>query len=187
MIQFALATAVVMALSCSSLLAAEQASPLSGEMKAIDGSAVDLASYKGKVVMIVNVASQCGNTPQYAGLEKLYEKYGEQGLVILGFPANEFGAQEPGSNQEIAGFCSSKYHVKFPMFEKVVVKGEGQSPLYKTLTGTASDPKFAGDIKWNFEKFLIGRDGQVINRFEPGTKPDDKKVVGAIEAELAKK
>ncbi len=189
MSKFALVLAVAAAISVGTqLLAAEKAaSPLAGEVKAIDGSTVDLAKFKGKVVLIVNVASKCGNTPQYEGLEKLYEKYGDKGLVVLGFPANEFKGQEPGTNKEIAEFCSSKYNVKFPMFEKIVVKGEGQAPLYKTLTGADSDPKFAGDITWNFEKFLVGRDGQVINRFKPATKPETTEIVSAIEAELAKK
>lgn len=161
----------------------ESATPLAGEMNLIDGSACDLSQYKGKVVLIVNVASRCGYTGQYAGLQKLYDSYKDKGLVVLGFPANEFGAQEPGSDAEIAQFCSSKYGVTFPMFSKIVVKGSGIAPLYKTLTETASP---AGDVKWNFEKFLIGRDGAIIGRYTSGVGPDDATLKAAIEAALAK-
>jgi len=163
--------------------AADGASPLAGEMKLIDGSACDLSQYKGKVVLIVNVASRCGYTGQYAGLQKLYDAYKDKGLVVLGFPANEFGAQEPGSDAEIAQFCSTKYGVTFPMFSKIVVKGSGIAPLYKALTETANP---AGDVKWNFEKFLIGRDGAIIGRYKSGVGPDDATLKAAIEAELAK-
>jgi len=166
-----------------SLAPAMADSPLVGKVKKIDGSEVDLSSYKGKVVLIVNVASQCGATPQYAGLQKLHDTYKEKGLVVLGFPANEFGAQEPGNDAEISKFCSSKYNVTFDMFSKIVVKGNGQAPLYKALTSQA-DP--AGDVKWNFEKFLIGRDGNVVARFATPVKPDDKALVAAVEAELKK-
>jgi glutathione peroxidase len=162
---------------------AEAPSPLSGEVKKIDGSAVDLSKYRGKVVLVVNVASRCGYTPQYAGLQKLHDTYKDKGLVVLGFPANEFGGQEPGSDAEIAGFCSSKYGVTFDMFSKIVVKGPGIAPLYKTLTESA-DPK--GDIGWNFEKFLIGRDGKIVGRYKSGVAPDDAKLKAAIEAALAK-
>ena len=163
---------------------ADGASPLSGEVKKIDGTAVDLASYKGKVVLIVNVASKCGYTPQYKGLQTLYDTYKDKGLVVLGFPANEFGGQEPGNDAEIANFCSSKYGVTFDMFSKVVVKGPNQSPLYKALTESATP---AGDVGWNFEKFLSGRDGAVVGRYKSGVKPDDAALNGAIEAALAKK
>ena len=156
------------------------------QMKSLDGKPVDLSKYKGKVVLVVNVASQCGLTPQYKGLEKLHETYGDQGLAVLGFPANEFGAQEPGSDTEISTFCTTNYGVKFDMFSKVVVKGEGQCPLYKFLTSKETDPKFAGDISWNFEKFLIDRDGNVINRFAPKVTPESPEVVDAIKAALAK-
>ena len=138
-------------------------------------------------MLIVNVASKCGNTPQYKALEELYKKYGDKGLVVLGVPANEFGHQEPGTNAEIAQFCTSKYNVTFPMLAKVVVKGEGITPLYQYLTSKETDPKFAGDIKWNFTKFLISRDGKIVDRFEPKVKPDTPEVVKAIEAQLAKK
>jgi glutathione peroxidase len=156
-------------------------------MKSLDGKDVDLAKYQGKVVLVVNVASRCGYTPQYEALEKLHEKYGKDGLVVLGVPANEFGKQEPGTNEQIADFCRSTYNVQFPMLAKVVVKGEGQCPLYKYLTDEKTDPKFAGPIKWNFTKFLISRDGQIVNRFEPAVKPDSPEVTKAIEAELANK
>jgi len=168
-------------LSTASL--ADQGSPLTGKVKKIDGTEVDLANYKGKVVLIVNVASRCGSTGQYAGLQKLYDTYKDKGLVVLGFPANEFGAQEPGSDAEIAQFCSSKYGVTFDMFSKIVVKGPGIAPLYKALTEAATPP---GDVKWNFEKFLIGRDGKVVGRYKSGVGPDDAALTGAIEAELGK-
>lgn len=166
---------------------AEARSPLDYQVQSIDGKPVDLSKYKGQVVLIVNVASYCGNTKQYTNLENLHRKYKEQGLAILGFPANEFGQQEPGTNEEIARFCSTKYAVDFDMFSKIVVKGEGMAPLYKHLTSAESNPKFSGDVSWNFEKFLIGRDGQVVGRFKPKVNPEAPEVVSAIEAELAKK
>jgi glutathione peroxidase len=192
-----LGLAVVLAIA-PAVLAADSGNPsakgdskvpavLNYKMKSLDGKETDLAQYQGKVVLVVNVASKCGNTPQYEALEKLYEKYGDKGLVVLGVPANEFGHQEPGTNEEIAQFCKSTYDVKFPMLSKVVVKGQGITPLYQYLTSKQTDPKFAGDIKWNFTKFLIGRDGEVVARFEPKVKPDTPEVVKAIEAELAKK
>jgi len=157
------------------------------KMKSLDGKDVDLAKYKGKVVMIVNTASQCGLTPQYEQLEGLHEKYGKDGLAILGFPANEFGKQEPGSDDQISEFCTAKYGVKFPMFSKIVVKGEGQHPLYQFLTDADTNPKFAGEISWNFEKFLVDRNGTVVARFAPRTTPDSAEVAKAIEAEIAKR
>jgi glutathione peroxidase len=157
--------------------------PLSGTMKSIDGTDVDLGSYKGKVVLVVNVASKCGATPQYEGLQALYEKYKDKGFVVLGFPANDFGAQEPGSDEQIKEFCTSKYDVTFPMFSKITVKGDAKPKLYQVLTET-SDP--AGDIGWNFEKFLVGKDGKVAGRFKTRVSPDDAALVGAIEAALAK-
>ena len=159
--------------------------PLDFKMKDIDGKEVDLAkTCKGKVVLVVNVASKCGLTPQYDELQKLYDTYKERGLVILGFPANEFGAQEPGTNAEIKEFCTTKYKVTFPMFSKIVVKGEGIHPLYKFLTEKETDPKFAGEIKWNFTKFLVDRDGKLAARFEPKIAPSAKEVAAAIEAAL---
>jgi glutathione peroxidase len=161
---------------------------LAFKMKGIDGKEVDLSQYRGKVVLIVNVASKCGYTPQYKGLEALYEKYKDQGLVVLGVPANDFLKQEPGTDAEIAKFCTDKYSVTFPMLAKVpTIVGANKVPLYKQLTSTETNPKFGGEIKWNFTKFVIGRNGEIVNRFEPGVKPESDEVVKAIEAELAKK
>jgi len=152
-------------------------------LNSIDGKPAPLAEYKGKVVLIVNVASQCGYTPQYSALEAIYEKYKDQGFVILGFPANNFGAQEPGTNEEIKTFCSRKYSVKFPMYAKISVKGDDQAPLYAYLTKQTS-PGITGDIKWNFTKFLVDKDGNVVQRFEPAVTPDSKEVTSAIEKQL---
>lgn len=163
------------------------ASVLNFTVKDIDGNSVDLAKYRGKVLLIVNVASKCGYTPQYADLEKIYEQYKGRGLAILGFPANEFGHQEPGTDPEIRAFCTGKYNVTFDMFSKIVVKGEGQAPLYRFLTSSESSGRSAGDIKWNFTKFLVSRDGKVVARFEPKVKPTDGQVVGAIERELGQR
>ena len=149
-------------------------------LPSIDGKPMPLSEFKGKVVLMVNVASQCGYTPQYKGLEALYEKYKDQGFVILGFPANNFGAQEPGTNEEIKSFCSLTYNVTFPMYAKVSVKGNDQTPLYKYLT-TEADPTHSGDIKWNFTKFLVDRHGNVVQRFDTKVKPEDPQVVAAIE------
>jgi glutathione peroxidase len=149
-------------------------------LPSIDGQPTPLSDYKGKVVLLVNVASRCGFTPQYAALESLYEKYKDQGFVILGFPANNFGGQEPGTNQEIKTFCSTKYNVTFPMFAKISVKGADTAPLYQFLTQRAN-PEVTGDIKWNFTKFLADRNGTVVARFESPVKPDAPEVVGAIE------
>lgn len=153
-------------------------------MNSIDGNPQPLAAFKGKPVLIVNVASKCGFTPQYEQLEAVYEKYKDRGLIIAGFPANNFMGQEPGTNQEIKTFCSTKYNVKFPMFAKISVKGDDKAPLYQFLTDTAANPKTGGEIKWNFTKFLIGRDGTVIARFEPQVKPDAPEVIAAIEQAL---
>ena len=155
-------------------------------IKSIDGQPVPLSSYSGKVVLVVNVASKCGFTPQYAGLEAVYEKYKDKGLVIVGVPANNFMQQEPGTNDEIKKFCSNKYNVTFPMMSKVSVKGDDQTPLYQFLTGKDTDPQYAGDIKWNFTKFLFDRSGKPVARFEPATTPDSPEVTAAIEAALAK-
>jgi glutathione peroxidase len=160
---------------------------LNFKMKGLDGKQVDLSKFQGKVVLIVNVASECGLTPQYEGLQKLHDTYTDKGLVILGVPANEFGAQEPGSDKEIAAFCKKNYGVKFPVLSKVVVRGKGITPLYQHLTSKATNPKFAGPIQWNFTKFLIARDGTIVNRFEPRVEPGSPAVTKAIEAELAKK
>ncbi len=161
--------------------------PLDFTMNTIDGKPVDLSTYKGKVVLMVNVASKCGYTKQYSGLESLYKKYKDQGLVVMGFPANQFGAQEPGTNEQIAKFCQDNYAVDFPMFAKIVVKGEGIDPLYQTLTSQKTDTIEPGDISWNFEKFLIGRDGKVVGRYKSAVKPDSDELTKAIEDQLAKK
>jgi glutathione peroxidase len=153
-------------------------------LNSLDGKPAPLAEYRGKVVLIVNVASKCGYTPQYTGLEKIYEKYKDQGFVILGFPANNFGGQEPGTNEEIKTFCSSKYQVTFPMYSKVSVKGADSTPLYQFLTDKQSNPATAGEIKWNFTKFLVDRNGKVIARFEPAITPESADVTGAIEKAL---
>ena len=152
-------------------------------LNSIDGKPAPLADYKGKVVLVVNVASQCGYTPQYTALEAIYEKYKDQGFVILGFPANNFGAQEPGTNEEIKTFCTRKYSVKFPMYAKISVKGDDQAPLYAYLT-KETGPGMTGDIKWNFTKFLVDRNGKVVQRFESAVTPDSKEVTGAIEKQL---
>ena len=164
------------------------ASPLNEEMDTLDGNKVNLAEkYKGKVVLLVNVASKCGNTPQYKPLEALHEKYSDQGLAIVGVPCNQFHGQEPGDAKEIAEFCEKNYGVKFDMMAKVDVNGNDAAPLYKYLTSKKTDPEFAGPITWNFEKFLFDRDGKVVARFKPKTQPDSPEVVAAIEKELAKK
>lgn len=156
-------------------------------MKDIDGTDVKLNKYKGDVVMIVNTASQCGYTPQYEGLEKIYEKYKDKGFVILGFPANNFGGQEPGAEKEIKEFCTLKYHVTFPMFSKISVKGEDQHPLYAYLTAKETDPQFAGDITWNFNKFLVDKKGNVVARFSSKDTPESDAVTAAIEKYLVDK
>ena len=144
---------------------------LNFKMTSLDGKEVDLSKYQGKVVLFVNVASECGYTPQYKTLQALHEKYAKEGLAIVGVPSNDFGAQEPGSNKEIADFCKKNYGVTFDMLAKVIVKGKGQAPLYKFLTEKATNPQFAGPVRWNFEKFLIGRDGTVSNRFASDVDP----------------
>jgi glutathione peroxidase len=155
-------------------------------LKSIDGKTTPLANYKGKVVMIVNVASRCGYTPQYTQLEAVYAKYKDQGLVILGFPANNFMGQEPGTDEEIKTFCSTKYNVTFPLFSKISVKGDDKAPLYQFLTDKTVNPTTGGEIGWNFTKFLVDRDGKVIQRFDTKTKPDAPEVISAIEAALKK-
>ena len=159
---------------------------LNFEMKDIDGKEVKLSKYAGKVILFVNVASKCGLTPQYDALQALQDKYAKEGFVVIGVPANEFGEQEPGSNEEIKAFCTKEYGVKFPILGKVVVKGKGISPLYEYLTSKETNPKFGGEIKWNFTKFLVNKKGEVVARFEPRIKPDSKDVTQAIEAELKK-
>ena len=154
-------------------------------LKDIDGKDTSLKAYQSKVLLVVNVASQCGFTPQYKALEAIHRKYKDQRFTVLGFPCNDFGAQEPGAPEEIKRFCSEKYDVTFPLFAKLHVKGNEQHPLYAALTGKESP--FPGDIKWNFGKFLIGRDGKILKRFEPQTRPDAPEVIEAVEAALAAK
>lgn len=173
---------VAMVLMTTPARAAEKESQdvLSFTMKDLKGEDVDLSKYHGKVVMIVNVASKCGLTPQYEQLQALHEKYADKGLAILGFPANEFGKQEPGTDLEISNFCTENYGVEFDMFSKIVVKGKGQCDLYAVLTNEDEEP-----IRWNFEKFVVDKDGKVVARFEPRIKPDSKEVIEVIEKQLA--
>ncbi len=156
-------------------------------MKNIDGKDVNLNHYKGKVVLVVNVASKCGYTPQYEQLEATYKKYKDQGFVVLGFPANNFHEQEPGTNEEIKQFCTAKYGVTFPMFAKISVKGDDMDPLYQYLTSKDQDPQYGGDITWNFNKFLIDKKGNIIARFDSKIKPDDTSVTTALESALKQK
>lgn len=167
-------------------LSAQAASPLlQTPVEDIDGNVTTLAPYAGKVILVVNVASKCGFTPQYAGLEALYKKYQDRGLTVLGFPCNQFGEQEPGSAAEIKTFCTANYGVTFPLFAKIDVNGTGRHPLYTALAGPGSP--FPGDIGWNFTKFLIDRDGKIVGRFDSKVKPDDPELVAAIETALAAK
>jgi glutathione peroxidase len=176
---------LVVCVACASL-SAQTKSIYDFTMKSIDGQTASLSSYSGKVVLLVNVASKCGFTPQYAGLEALYEKYKGRGLVIVGIPANNFMSQEPGTNEEIKKFCSNKYNVTFPMMAKISVKGDDQAPLYGFLTDKSTNPAFGGDIKWNFTKFLFDRSGKPVARFEPNVTPDSPEVTAAIESALGK-
>jgi len=156
-------------------------------MDAINGTPTPLANFKGKVLLVVNVASQCGYTYQYEGLQALYLKYKDQGLVVAGFPANNFGEQEPGSNAEIGAFCKSKFGVTFPMFSKISVKGSDKAPLYQFLTDKSANPKTGGEIPWNFTKYLVDRDGKVLARFDAPVEPESKELTSAIEAALKNK
>ncbi|MGW3964491.1 glutathione peroxidase [Amycolatopsis sp. NPDC005003] len=153
-------------------------------LKTLDGRDSSLGEFAGKALLVVNVASKCGLTPQYSGLERLQERFGGQGFSVVGFPCNQFAGQEPGSADEIQTFCSTTYGVTFPLFEKIDVNGEGRHPLYAELTGTPDAEGAAGDVQWNFEKFLVGADGEVLARFRPRTEPEDEAVVKAIEAAL---
>ena len=159
-------------------------SPLDYKVTDIDGKDYDLAQLKGKVVMLVNVASKCGYTPQYTGLEKLYEAKKDQGFVIVGFPANNFKGQEPGTNEQIKEFCTSKYNVTFPMMSKISVKGDDMAPLYKFLTEAPTAGAYAGDIEWNFTKFVVDRDGKVVARFKSKVTPESPELTGAVEKAL---
>jgi glutathione peroxidase len=169
-------------------LVAEEKPPslLTGTLAAINGTPVDLAGYQGKVVLVVNVASRCGYTKQYAQLQALHAKYGKRGLVVLGFPCNQFGGQEPGTAEEIKAFCTAKYQVTFPLFAKVDVNGEKAAPLFAALTSPQAPVADKGPVKWNFEKFLLGRDGQPVARYRSKVSPDDPELVAAIEAALGK-
>jgi glutathione peroxidase len=173
---------LVLGLLCSMCLMA--ASLYDFSLNSIDGQPAPLAAYKGKVLLVVNVASKCGFTPQYKALEALYEKYKDQGLVVVGFPANNFMAQEPGTNEEIKTFCSRTYNVSFPMYSKISVKGDDKAPIYQYLTDKTANPNTGGEIQWNFTKFLVSRDGTIIARFEPKVKPDSPEVISAIEKAL---
>lgn len=161
------------------------ASVLDTDIAALQGGSADLGQYKGRAVLVVNVASKCGLTPQYAGLERLQERYETQGFTVLGVPCNQFMGQEPGTSEEIAEFCSATYGVTFPMTEKVEVNGDGRHTLYEQLVGFADAEGHTGDIRWNFEKFLIGRDGTVVARFSPRTEPESAEVLAAVEGQLA--
>jgi glutathione peroxidase len=175
---------VLMMLCVTSLMASDK-TVYDFTLNSIEGQPTPLSNFKGKIVLLVNVASLCGYTPQYSALESVYEKYKGQGLVIIGIPANNFGAQEPGSNQEIKTFCTRTYNVTFPMMAKVSVKGSDITPLYKFLTDKTAHPKTGGEIGWNFTKFLVGPDGVVVARFSSEIEPDSKQVTAAIEKELA--
>jgi glutathione peroxidase len=155
-------------------------------IKTLKGQPTTLAAYKGKALMLVNVASQCGNTPQYATLEALQKKYQAKGFTVVGFPCNQFGGQEPGSSEEIAKFCATNYGITFPIMEKIEVNGPGRHDVYKVLTPIADASGHSGDIRWNFEKFIVSADGKQITRFSPKTKPDDPTVIAAVEAALPK-
>ena len=182
---FLSAALVTLALIAPLTSRAENPDLYSVPLKDIDGNPATLKPYAGKVLLIVNVASLCGNTPQYKGLEALWLKYKDQGLVVLGFPCNVFGEQEPGSNSDIKTFCSSTYKVTFPLFDKLHVKGPEQHPLYAELSGRNSP--FPGEVQWNFGKFLIGRDGRIVARFEPEVEPETPDVTAAVQAALASK
>jgi len=163
-----------------------QDKPLYGfELNDIEGNPVKLGNFSGDVLLLVNVASKCGYTKQYAGLQALYEKYKDQGLVVMGFPANDFGAQEPGTNEEIQTFCTTNFGVTFPMFAKITVKGDGIAPLYEFLTSSATNPDFAGDIQWNFTKFLVDRKGNVVGRYASKVEPLSDELTADIEKALA--
>jgi glutathione peroxidase len=177
---------IVMALLGTTLMAADK-TVYDFTLNSIDGQPTSLSTFKGKVLLLVNVASRCGYTPQYTALEAVYEKYKDRGLVIVGVPANNFGGQEPGTNQEIKTFCTAKYNVTFPMMAKVSVKGKDIAPLYQFLTDKNANPQTGGEIGWNFTKFLIGPDGQVIARFDSAVTPDSKEVTSAVEKALGNK
>ena len=177
--------AVTLLLSLITVVSAQAGSLYDIPLKDIDGKPTSLAAYKGKVLLIVNVASKCGNTPQYAGLEAMQKKYEAQGFTVLGFPCNDFAGQEPGTAEQIKQFCSGTYSVTFPLFEKLHVKGPGQHPLYAALTGKTSP--VPGPIDWNFAKFVIGRNGEIITRFKASMKPDSQEVTATVENAMSGK
>ena len=179
-------TALCLMLSCLAPAAFAASSVHEFTLDNLKGAPTPLATFKGKVLLVVNVASQCGYTYQYESLQALYAKYKDQGLVLTGFPANNFGGQEPGSNEEIGAFCKSKFGVTFPMFSKISVKGSDKAPLYQFLTDKKANPSTGGEINWNFTKFLVDRNGKVLQRFESAVEPDAKEVLSAIEAALKK-
>jgi glutathione peroxidase len=198
LMKFRILTLLFVAAASLSLLAANEptqtdkpqekgvAPVLDFTMKSLDGKSVNLSQYQGKVLLIVNTASKCGFTPQYKELEAVYSKYKDQGFMILGFPANDYGGQEPGSDADIKTFCTENYGVTFDMFSKVHVKGDEKAPLFHFLTDEKTDAKFPGEIKWNFEKFLISKDGQIVSRFRSAVKPSSDEMNTAIQAELKK-
>ena len=167
-------------------LTSEQAAMWTASIKTLKGQPATLADYKGKALMLVNVASRCGNTPQYATLEALQKKYAAKGFTVIGFPCNQFGGQEPGSAEQIQTFCATNYGITFPIMEKIEVNGSGRHDIYKALTPVADASGHTGDIRWNFEKFVVSADGKNITRFAPGQKPDDPTVIAAVEAALPK-
>jgi glutathione peroxidase len=179
-------TALFAALTMVTALTASAAQTvLDVPVKNIDGKDTSLKEYKGKVMLVVNVASKCGYTKQYTGLEAIQQKYKAKGFTVVGFPCNQFGGQEPGTNEEIKQFCSSKFNVTFPLFDKIEVNGANRHPLYTMLAG--KDSPFPGDIKWNFNKFLIGKDGKILKRFDSKVTPESPEMTAAIEAALAAK
>lgn len=183
MLRIALALAV---LCGAASVHAQEKSAYALKAKTIDGKEFDFASLKGKVTLVVNVASECGYTGQYAGLQKLHETLAKDGLVVLGVPCNDFGGQEPGTEADIKKFCETRYHVTFPLLAKTGIAGQGKSPLYKHLTEKATNPNHAGEVRWNFEKFLLGRDGQVIARFASDVEPDADELLAALRKALGK-
>jgi glutathione peroxidase len=187
-LSFAAAAAVALGLGVQVGNGEDKAmTPLTGKMKGIDGKDIDLGQYKGKVVLVVNVASRCGYTPQYKGLQELYDRYGKDGLVILGVPSNQFGAQEPGTEEDIQKFCTTNYKVSFPLTAKVDVKGANKTELYKALTAATARNGKTEEVGWNFEKFLIGRNGQVVARYKSAVAPESDELQTAIRTELATK
>ena len=178
-----LCTLSLFLMMAANLPAKDPAHALDFKMKDIHGKEIALSDFKGDVLLMVNVASECGYTPQYKGLQAIHEKYKDQGFKVIGFPCNQFGRQEPGSNEEILAFCTDRYSVSFPMMSKIDVKGDNQAPLYTYLT---SDKEHGGEIRWNFEKFLVGRDGKIVAHYRSSVKPEGPELTGAIEAELKK-